>query len=228
MTFKRARSDEHIQERMNEIISAASKIYDSIGYEGLSFSEISKHTKFTRPTIYKYFKTKEEILLKLFQSDMEAWKISLINSFQLNKIYSIEEIAEIWVNIIIQNDRMLKLYSILFTSIEKNVSLAVLIEFKKDLLKLQVPITGLMKQLFPKANNKDITDFLINQLAFARGLFPMSHLCELQIKAAELAGSNDTPEFKASYKSVIYQLMYCLEHGIQYPGCNSGDEAEHH
>lgn len=218
MTFKRARSDEHVQERLNEIISAASAIYDSVGYEGLSFSEISKLTRFTRPTIYKYFNTKEEILLKLLLSDMEAWEATLINSFQLNKIYTIEEITEIWVDTVIQNDRLLNLYSILFTSIEKNVSLASLTEFKKGMLKLQTPVTGLLKQLFPNAENKDLWDFVINQMAFALGLYPMSQVCELQIKAIELAGANYTPpDFKASFKAVIYQLMYCLEKDIHYP-----------
>ena len=216
MTFKRARSDQHVQERLEEIISAASKIYDSVGYDGLSFSEISKLTKFTRPTIYKYFNTKEEILLKILLSDMESWVTTLLNSFQLNKIYSIDEIAEIWVNAIIQNERLLNLYSILFTSIEKNVSLESLVEFKKGMLKLQAPLIELLKQLFPKTKNQDISAFIINQLAFSLGLYPMSQLCELQMQAIELSGTNYVPpDFKTTYKAIAYQQMYCLEQGIR-------------
>ncbi|MEL7654388.1 MAG: TetR family transcriptional regulator [Bacillota bacterium] len=218
MTFKRARSDQHVQERLNEIISAASAIYDSVGYEGLSFSEISKLTRFTRPTIYKYFKTKEEILLKILLTDMESWVSSLMNSFQLNKIYSVDEIASIWANVITKNDRILNLYAILFTLIEKNVSLESLVEFKKGMLSLQIPVTELLKQLFPKADNQDISDFIINQLALAQGLYPMSQLSELQMKAIELSGRTYTPpNFETSYKANVYQLMHCLEKGIRYP-----------
>lgn len=217
MGFQRARSNQHIQERIQEIISAASKIFDSIGYEGLSFSAISELTKFTRPTIYKYFNTKEEILLKILLSDAESWVSSLANSFKLNKIYSIGEVADIWVNSISENYRLLSLYSMLFTLIEKNVSLEALVEFKKGFLKLQEALQELVGQLFPKADKADIQSFLVNQLALALGLYPMCQLCELQIRAIEVSGINyQAPDFRDTYKSNIYQLMYCLEQGIQY------------
>lgn len=218
MDFQRARSDKHIQERIKEIISAASEIYNSAGYDGLSFSAISKLTKFTRPTIYKYFSTKEEILLKILLSDAEYWVTSLKNSFKLNKIYSISEVADIWVDTISKNYRLLNLYSMLFTTIEKNVTLQALVEFKKSFMKLQGLLLDLIEQLFPKAARKDIESFLINQLALALGLYPMCELCEIQIKAIELSGIKYTPpDFKLMYKSNLYQQMYCLEQGINYP-----------
>ncbi|MDP4093464.1 MAG: TetR family transcriptional regulator [Bacillota bacterium] len=218
MSFKRARSDQHVQERIQEIISAAAEIYDSVGYEGLSFSSISELTKFTRPTIYKYFNTKEEILLKILLSDMQEWILSLVNSFKINKLYSINEITDIWVNAISGNFRLLKLFSMLFTSIETNASLEVLVEFKKGFFKLQEQAMELMAQLFPNAEKSDIYRFLVNQLALALGLYPMCHLTDIQRKAYEISGiTNMTPDFKDIYRANIYQLLYCLEQGIHIP-----------
>jgi hypothetical protein len=218
MGFKRARTDQHIKERIQEIISAASKIYDSVGYEGLSFSAISELTKFTRPTIYKYFNTKEEILLKILLTDLELWVTLLGKSFKINKIYSVEEITDIWVSSICKNFRLLKLLSMLFTSIEKNCSLDALVEFKKGFFKLQEQLMDLMGQLFPKAEKDDIYSFLVNQMALALGLYPMSQLNELQIKAYEVSGiKNMTPDFEDTYKSSIYKLLYCLEKDIHCP-----------
>lgn len=215
MDFKRARSDKHIQERIQEIISAAAKIYDSAGYDGLSFSAISELTKFTRPTIYKYFNSKEEILLKILLSDMEGWVLSLVDSFKINKIYSIEEISDIWVNTITKNYRLLALYSMLFTSIEKNASLDALVEFKKGFYVVTDKAMKLMVQLFPKTETSVLYSFLVNQLALALGMYPMSQLTELQLKAHKASGiEHNTPDFKKSYKSTLYQLMYCLENGI--------------
>lgn len=214
MCFQRARSSEHVQERIQEIIETASKIYDSVGYEGLNFSEISKLTKFTRPTIYKYFNTKEEILIKILLMDIEAWVSSLKNSFRINKIYSVDEIADIWVSAITENYRLLNLYSILFTTIEKNVSIEALADFKKNLIKLQEFMIKLLKDLFPTSSYEDIYNFIINQLALAVGLYPMCQLCEIQVKAIEAAEINyEAPDFKNAYKSSVYKLMYCLEHG---------------
>jgi AcrR family transcriptional regulator len=217
MAFKRARSNEHIQERIQEIISAASQIYDSVGYEGLNFSAIAELTKFTRPTIYKYFNTKEEILLKMFLDDLEKWIFSLINSFKINRIYSIKEISDILVDTICENYRLLNLYSMLFTSIEKNVSFEALVEFKKVFFKLQEQAIDLMEQLFPKVDRTGILKFLINLMALGLGLYPMGRLTELQMKAIEASGVNiQAPDFKTTYRESLYQLIYCLEHDISY------------
>ena len=76
MSFQRARSEDQIQDRIQEIIDATSSIYNSIGYDGLNFSIISEYTKFTRPNIYKYFKTKDEILLVILKDDFKVFRIS--------------------------------------------------------------------------------------------------------------------------------------------------------
>ena len=70
MTFQRARSQEQIEERKHEIILAASHVYKELGYEGLSFTNIAAHTNFTRPSIYNYFETKEEILILILINDL--------------------------------------------------------------------------------------------------------------------------------------------------------------
>lgn len=216
MSFQRARSNNQIKERVQEIIDATSTIYNSVGYEGLNFSVISDYTKLTRPSIYKYFKTKDEILLKILLQDTAAWTLSLINSFKINKLYSINEIVEIWTDTLINHARLLELYSLLFTSIEKNVSIEALAEFKKESLAIQYQLVNLVNQLFPKASNKAIMNFILSQITIAFGLYPMSKLSNIQIEAIKLSGSNYTaPDFRKTYMSNLYQFMYCLEHSIE-------------
>jgi AcrR family transcriptional regulator len=215
MCFKRARNDKNIEIRKKEIINAASKIYDLLGYNGVTFTSISEHTKFTRPTIYKYFNTKEEILLKILLSDMYEWISVLIKSFKLNKIYSVNEIAEIWAKSINNNFRLMNLYSVLFTSIEKNVSIEALVEFKKQSFILQTKMVNLLKQLFPNSNEDNILEFLLNHMSLVLGLYPMCNPCEIQSKAMELAKVNyPKNNFLKSFKLSIFQLMYCLDKGI--------------
>lgn len=217
MTFKRARSEPQIQERIQDIINAASEIYNDLGYEGLNFSAISEYTKFTRPNIYKYFKTKDEILLEILKEDMASWITCLSNSFKLNKLYSLEEISEIWVNNLSEHSRLLELYSFLFTTIEKNVSVEALAKFKQDTIPTyQVQLLTLVEQLFPTATQASLYDFIVAQMTLAFGLYPMCQLNDLQLQAIELSGINYVaPDFKKSYKLYVYQLMYCLENRIE-------------
>lgn len=216
MSFQRARSEDQIQDRIQEIIDAASSIYDSSGYEGLNFSAISEYTKFTRPNIYKYFKTKDEILLIILKEDLKSFLMSLIKSFKINKLYSLYEISEIWTDTLIKHSRLLKLYAILFTTIEKNVSVESLAEFKKELIKMQLQLIDFVSQLFPNASYDSINEFTYYQLILACGLYTMSNLSDLQLEAIRLSNSGFIPpDFKKTFMARLYQQMYCLKHSIE-------------
>lgn len=218
MSFQRARSEEQIQDRIQEIVTAASLIYDSVGYEGLSFSAISEYTKFTRPNIYKYFKTKEEIILLILIKDFKSWISAINNSFKINKLYSIYEIGEIWADTLMEHVRLMELYAILYTTIEKNVSVEALSKFEKESLVIQVSLLNLVGQLFPNASKESLFNFIFSAFTLAFGLYPMTKLSELQVEAIKLSGSTySAPDFKKTYMASLYQLMYCLENSIEVP-----------
>ncbi len=215
MSFQRARSEAQIQKRISEITEAASAIYNTEGFEALSFSKISEYTQFTRPTIYKYFSTKEEILLKIMIDDMDQWVNQLISSFKINKLYTIEEIADILSHTLSTSSRLVELFTFLFTTIEKNVSKASLIDFKVKLFGYQDTLLKLFSELFPHASNEQIDHFLETLLALAIGLYPMCHLSKTQLEAICILVNNYTPpEFEKIYRQNIYQNLYCLQNNI--------------
>lgn len=215
MSFQRARSEAQIQKRILEIIEAASAIYDHEGFEALSFSKISEYTQFTRPTIYKYFSTKEEILLKIMLVDMAHWVDHLISSFKINKLYTIEEIAAVLSHTLMASSRLVELFTFLFTIIEKNVSKEALIDFKVTMFSHQNALLDLFSQLFPRASHKQLNNFLETLLSLAIGLYPMCHLSETQLEAICISVSNYIPpEFEKVYRQNIYQNLYCLQNNI--------------
>ncbi|AIQ52929.1 TetR/AcrR family transcriptional regulator [Paenibacillus sp. FSL R7-0331] len=216
MKFQRARSEEQKQDRIQEILNASSIIYDTAGYEGLNFTAISEYTKFTRPNLYKYFKTKEEIILLILNQDLKSWIAKLSKSFVINKLYSIQEIGEIWTETLMEYERLIELHAILYTTIEKNVTVEALAEFEKASIENNEMISSLVRQLFPKADMENIANFIYAAFTLAFGLYPMCKLSDLQIEAIKLSGSIYTPpDFKKTYLASLYQLMYCLEHSIQ-------------
>ena len=66
-------TDEHKEQRKREIVDACEKIYTEKGFYGVTIKEISTATSFTRPAIYTYFETKDEILLALLIREYEKW-----------------------------------------------------------------------------------------------------------------------------------------------------------
>ena len=68
---------ELIAGRREEIINACEKLYKTMSFKQITLKEIGNIVPFSRPTIYNYFKTKEEIFLALFQREYDLWNESL-------------------------------------------------------------------------------------------------------------------------------------------------------
>ena len=66
-------SPELTRARREEIINACEKLYEVMSFKEVTIKEISKYTSFTRPSIYNYFSTREDIFLALLQREYEAW-----------------------------------------------------------------------------------------------------------------------------------------------------------
>ena len=60
-------SPELTNARREEIIAACETLYQTMGFKEITIKEIADYTSFSRPSIYNYFETKEEIFLALLQ-----------------------------------------------------------------------------------------------------------------------------------------------------------------
>ena len=70
-------SPELTRARREEIINACAKLYETLTFKDVTIKEIANFTSFTRPSIYNYFRTKEEIFLALLQREYEGWTTDL-------------------------------------------------------------------------------------------------------------------------------------------------------
>ena len=70
-------SPERTAARQEEIISACEKLYQTMSFKDITLKEIGNETSFSRPTIYNYYHTKEEIFLALFEREYIRWNEEL-------------------------------------------------------------------------------------------------------------------------------------------------------
>ena len=66
-------SPEMANARREEIIAACETLYEKMGFKDLTLKEIAKYTSLSRPSIYNYFETKEEIFLTILQKEYWSW-----------------------------------------------------------------------------------------------------------------------------------------------------------
>lgn len=68
----------HLRVRQREeIINACEQLYRTMNFREITLKEIGSITSFSRPTIYNYFQTKEEIFLALFRREYDRWNEDL-------------------------------------------------------------------------------------------------------------------------------------------------------
>lgn len=130
--FKRARSEEQKEQRMQEIKNAVDELFAEKPYHDITLTTIANKLNLTRANLYQYVSTKEEIFLALCADKRDIYYDALKAAFPENCGYSIEVIAEVWAGILNAHKDHLHYCDILSTIIETNVSVDRLATFKKQ------------------------------------------------------------------------------------------------
>jgi AcrR family transcriptional regulator len=190
MEWQRARSREQKEHRVAEIITAAARLYKIRSFEEITFTAIAKEAAFTRSNLYKYFNSKEEIFLEFLKHDIGRWRKNLETAFRNEQGLAVKQFARRWVKVQAGHERLVRLFSVLYTSLEKKSSARSLIEFKRTVNQESAAVSELLRGLFPGLTFEKTLEFLNLQLAAAIGLYQMTDLSEAQKTILE------DPEFK--------------------------------
>jgi AcrR family transcriptional regulator len=189
MDFVRARTQEQITSRQEEIINACDELLSSFGYEGVTFKAISELTSFTRSSIYNYYKTKDEVLLDLIKRELIHWQKCLVEVMKTTPTMTKEQYSSSLTQQLASHDKLLMLSSILATFIEVNSSASFekQVDFEKELNKLQCIFAASVDQYFPGAVAEKKAIFQFAFFAYTFGLFPVLHPSQKRLKAIEQA-----------------------------------------
>lgn len=208
MEFERARSNEQKELRLKQIKDATMHLYNTVVYQDISMASIAKELDFTRGNLYKYYATKEEILLDVLSDRINLWHRNLDAEMTNIPINDTKQFCKIWANVTNESKDFLKLFSILFSIIERNVSMEKLTEFKKEILASNMAAANLIKEKFPDLSDEHIINFLSLQISTIAGLYPLSNPSELQQQAIKNSGYPYTPPcFLTTFTKFLETLL---------------------
>lgn len=132
MNWERARKPEQKAVRRDAILKAARDLFSELEYEEISLNGIAREAGFSKPNVYRYFATREEIFLVIFEEEQGKFIDSLIA--RLKRIRArdpVVAIAKLWVESALKHTVWLSLLPQLATSLERNSSVEQLVGFKK-------------------------------------------------------------------------------------------------
>ena len=185
-----------------EIINAYEQLYQTMNFREITLKEIGSITSFSRPTIYNYFQTKEEIFLALFRREYDRWNEDLAaildGSEQLTKKQLAEEIAKSLAG----RQQLLRLLSMNTYDMEANSRQELLTGFKVSYGESMRRMCMLLEKFCPDMSVEDIQNFIYTFYPFMFGIHPYTSVTEKQKIAMKEAGVN-----------YVYQTVYELTYG---------------
>ena len=195
---------EEIARKREEIVDACEQLYQTMSFKEITLKEISKITSFSRPTIYNYFETKEEIFLALFKREYDSWNEDLQSINEENERLTKAQLAEKIAQSLAERPQLLKLLSMNNFDMEANSRQEFLTSFKKSYGGSLRRMSRLLTKFCPDMSVSDIQNFIYIFFPFMFGIYPYTEVTEKQRTAMEEAGINYV------YQSV-YELTYsCL------------------
>ena len=195
---------ELIAQRREEIINACEQLYRSMSFKEITLKEIGKITSFSRPTIYNYFETKEEIFLALFQREYDRWNEDLSTILGGNERLTKRDLAEHMANSLAGREQLLKLLSMNNYDMEANSRQELLTAFKQSYGRSIQLVCKLLEKFCPDMSVEDIQNFIYTFYPFMFGIYPYTSVTEKQKVAMKEAGINYVYQ-------TVYELTYsCL------------------
>ncbi len=183
MEFDRARNEEQRKIRVEQIKKAAIQLFDIKQFHDITLAEIANETSFTRGNLYKYISSKEDIYLLVTLDEIVDWIKDLEKTISKEFTREIDDFSKKWANVMYRHQRFLKLISLLYTIIEKNVSLENLIDFKKKFALASLNLFKVLRTAFPTWDDKAIEKFIRLQMQYAIGSFSSTSLTPIQKEA---------------------------------------------
>ena len=195
---------ELIATRREEIINACRRLYQTMSFKEITLKEISEATSFSRPTIYNYFQTKEEIFLALYEREYDLWNKELETILTAHEGLSRTELAELLARSLEKREQLLKLLAMNNYDMEANSRPELLVSFKRAYGKSLENMDRILQKFCPELDAARRQSFRLVFFPFMFGIYPYAAVTEKQRSAMEAA------DVDFRYLSIYELTLACL------------------
>ncbi|MCA9677975.1 MAG: TetR family transcriptional regulator [Kofleriaceae bacterium] len=190
LAFQRAREPEQKEQRRRELLDAAARLLGDGGLEAVTLSAIARAAGLAKSNVYRYFGSREEILLEILVDDELTWVGELEAALApLAGAGDVDAVAGAVARTIAARPVTCTLIAVVANVLEHNLSADAVHRFKLRVLELSIRLRNALHAAVPALPHAR-TEALLRYLhAMVAGLWPMAHPAPL---AAEVM---EQPEF---------------------------------
>lgn len=205
---------EIIAQRREEIVNACEQLYQTMSFKDITLKEIGNVTSFSRPTIYNYFHTKEEIFLALYELEYDRWNADLEEILNSDQNYSGEQLADMIAKSIEKRAQLLKLLSMNNYDMESNSREELLVSFKKAYGQSLKNFRMILEKHCTGMSQTEVEQIMYVFFPFMFGIYPYAEVTAKQ-KAAMTEAEVDY-KYQSIYEITYNCLIKLLGSSIQY------------
>ncbi len=190
----RARNENEVTARKENILNAAAELLAAEGHGNITLADISEKTNISRPSMYNYYKTKEEIFLDLMVREYLSWKDELETLFP--RKVSRETFCRRLASSLISQSLLIRLFSVRQFQLEKNLGAEKMERFYETVKPFFDTFTAMLDKQFPNTDKAKRDMFKIQFTLYCYSVYPMSQM--------DRQGTNDdffgkVPDLKTIY-----------------------------
>ena len=201
----RARTDEELAARKQEILSAARDLLMTMSYESITLAAIAEKTSISRPSIYHYYDKKESVFIDLIIQEYQEWGEQM--GPLLERRCSQEQFCQTMTDILWGHETLLKLLSLHLPIWDPGYDDSMLRHFVKETQPFQNILKEVVAFQFPDAGSKERTMFLIQFSVYCSSLYETKYLAQKPMDAARKIRSLD---FIPPVKEICYDGLIKL------------------
>ncbi|MBP2623236.1 TetR family transcriptional regulator [Streptococcus oricebi] len=199
------------EKRAQEILEATKQLYQRESYRDINLKKISQVTSFSRPSIYNYFHSKEEIFLTLLTLEYENWAQAILafkDKYEGKKLSRLD-FADFLAQSLEDRPLMLKLIANNIADFEEKSRMELIISFKRAYAQTLSAVESSLATLFPTISAPERQVFIYAFFPYLFGLHAYAVGTKKQRQALEELQIDYT--FYSVYELAFQLLKKLLE-----------------
>ena len=211
MDFKRARKAEQKEERRKGILATARELCDENGVMDWSLNELGRRAAVNKSNLYRYFGSREEILMTLMQEEMVTFVDQFSKRVENRKLTAVE-LGEIIATLYHEQPFLCELLVISASILEQKVEVEAIKEIKLQSVALSARIARDIANALDHIDEEAARKIALTSSLLAVGLWPMA---KPSAPARELAKLEGLEWLALSFQRELSDALHAYVTGLQ-------------
>jgi AcrR family transcriptional regulator len=170
----RKRGELHRAARRAELLAAAARRFDRVGYEATTMADVAAEAGVSKGATYLYFPSKESLFLKLLLLDLGEWAGAVEERLESSRGRSARAVARALASELAARPRLSRLLALRHPVLEAGADADSAIAFERAARERLGPLAARLEQRLAELREGEGMRLLLRLQALAIGLAPLA------------------------------------------------------